>query len=559
MAVAVRIKTIVISRQAITLCIYLAVALLYTWPLLANLTSRLPVGSEEAATVPLFNLWTLNWNADRIADLYSGYWDAPIFFPQAMAFGLSDPMPFTGIMFAGLRLVTSNPFLSYNLCLLAILVLNGAAAARLATTAGVDRTAAMLVGVLAVSLPWVANELGVLQVTVLFPVLFALSYLICFLGDPSTRSGAAIGLWMAVAYLSSTYFGVILSMFIVASAALLVGRRHCNLTTAWKLTPGVLLYVLLLLPVITGQLESTENFHRNQASMSIGSAVPEHFFKLRSRSSEAGLLPWIDNGPFIDHSSAPQHLYPGTAFLVLAIAGMFVGWRSHKRRRLTVCFALFAALACALSFGSRLSLFDMAPYEVLRTLHPGFSHMRNVYRYAAFMQVGMLVLAGLALDALWRRRDRIGYGLTVTIVVASLAELLPPEPRFSPDRSYVYGPSWIARIRELPPGPLAYLPPSPGPRSIDYEAEVVTMLRGLEFNKPLLNGYSGYFPRHHRKFRRKLRDPTAADIGYLRRHNTRYVLLDRERATESAQVLFARQQGLQLLFETEKVAIYELR
>ena len=85
------------------------------------------------------------------------------------------------------------------------------------------------------------------------------------------------------------------------------------------------------------------------------------------------------------------------------------------------------------------------------------------------------------------------------------------------------------------------------------------MLRGLEFNKPLLNGYSGYFPRHHRKFRRKLRDPTAADIGYLRRHNTRYVLLDRERATESAQVLFARQQGLQLLFETEKVAIYELR
>ena len=107
--------------------LYLGFAILFTWPLLLEVGSRLPLGSESSATLPLFNLWTLSWNADRAANLFTGYWDAPIFHPQEGAFGLSDPMPATGLLFALLRLATSNPFLSYNLCLLAILVLNGVA------------------------------------------------------------------------------------------------------------------------------------------------------------------------------------------------------------------------------------------------------------------------------------------------------------------------------------------------------------------------------------------------------------------------------------------------
>lgn len=54
-------------------------ALVATWPLPLHLASRVPTGTEPTATVPLFNLWSLRWNADRLAHLYSGYWRAPIF------------------------------------------------------------------------------------------------------------------------------------------------------------------------------------------------------------------------------------------------------------------------------------------------------------------------------------------------------------------------------------------------------------------------------------------------------------------------------------------------
>src|SRR4051794_35687787 len=75
---------------------YLALAIWATWPLAGwtepdpksplarrafNFTTALPQGTESVATVPLFNLWTIWWNADRARHGFHGYWDAPIFYP----------------------------------------------------------------------------------------------------------------------------------------------------------------------------------------------------------------------------------------------------------------------------------------------------------------------------------------------------------------------------------------------------------------------------------------------------------------------------------------------
>ena len=69
------------------------------------------MGSETRATLPLFNLWTLSWNGERIPHLWFGYWDTPIFYPHAGAFGLSDPQPLTELLFAIETLFISNSFL----------------------------------------------------------------------------------------------------------------------------------------------------------------------------------------------------------------------------------------------------------------------------------------------------------------------------------------------------------------------------------------------------------------------------------------------------------------
>lgn len=61
--------------------LFLALAVAATWPLATHLVGHLPLGSEEAATVPLFNLWIMWWNSDRAAAGFADYWQAPIFYP----------------------------------------------------------------------------------------------------------------------------------------------------------------------------------------------------------------------------------------------------------------------------------------------------------------------------------------------------------------------------------------------------------------------------------------------------------------------------------------------
>ena len=536
--------------------LYLGLAILFTWPLLLEAGSRLPLGSESSATLPLFNLWTLSWNADRAAHLFSGYWDAPIFHPQEGAFGLSDPMPATGLLFAVLRLATSNPFLSYNLCLLAILALNGVAASHLAAALGAGRVPALLSGLLAVGLPWVSNELGVIQMTVLFPVLFAVAALVRFLQSPDYGRAVVLGLWAAAAYLTSNYLGVYLSLFLPLTGALLVGRAQLTAANAKRAAAAAAVCLLLVAPVLPGQLESTREFSRNEAALAIGSAVPEHFLKLRSRASAGGLVPWLGGEEFGDRSAAPQRLYPGTALSLLALAGAALSLKAGRGRRLVLCFAAFSALAFLLSFGPRAGLFGFSPYEWLREVYPGFSQMRSSFRLAAFMQVGLLALAAIGLQLLWDRRGRAGRVLAVALTVLALAEVLPPPQRFSPGREEVYSPAWVERLRQLPPGPVAYLPPSPSGRAAHFEPVLVAMLRGLEFDKPLLNGFSGYFPDHHREFRRRLRKPTSADIEYLQGRGARYLLLDLGRASPGLRGLLRRKGSLELLFETGEVGVY---
>ena len=547
-----------VSHHMVSSWAYLAIAAIFTWPLFPDLALHLPIGSEPSATVPLFNLWTLTWNANRIPEFFVGYWDAPIFYPHELAFGLSDPMPFTGLFFFLTTLATSNPFLSYNLCLLGILVFNGIAASHLCTTAGIERVPGIFAGALAVGLPWVNNELGVLQLTVLFPVFFSLSALLRFLKCSTYRRATNLAFWSAATYLSSTYFGVYLSLFLIVSTACLTTKKHVTITTAKSAGLGAAVYLLLLLPVLTGQFESTTEYSRKNSVIAKSSAVPEHFLKLRSRLSNSDLLPWIDNKNFIDTSAVPQRLYPGTVLSLLAIIGLIAGLRKRSKRRLVVCFTIVVMLAFALSLGPHFNLLEFSPYNALRKLYPGFSQMRSPFRLAVFMQIGMVLLAGLALNHLWNLYKHAGRILTVGIVTVGLIEVLPPAQHFSPDLNSIYTP-WLVRVRDLPPGPVAYLPPSPSGSASDFQSIVVAMLQGLEFEKPLLNGYSGYFPSENREFRNKFRHPKITDIDYLRERKTQYVLLDRNRASKATHAMLAQDEIVKLLFETESISVYEFQ
>ena len=159
------------------LAAYLVLAIVSTWPLARFGASALPLGTESAATVPLLNVWTIWWNADRAAHLYCGYWDAPIFAPTPGTFAFSEPMP-TTVVVAPLVWFGGHRILAYNGFLLAALTLNGWTAFRLLRSMRLRWLACVLGGGLVEMLPLVHSELGVLQMVPLCGIVWTIHALV---------------------------------------------------------------------------------------------------------------------------------------------------------------------------------------------------------------------------------------------------------------------------------------------------------------------------------------------------------------------------------------------
>ena len=109
-----------LTLSASTLSLYTFLAILSTWPLIAEVDRSLPLGQESAATVPLLGTWTVWWNCDRVASFYDAYWNAPIFHPSVNSFTYSEPMPFSSVA-APVVWMSGKAVLGYNLMLFLML------------------------------------------------------------------------------------------------------------------------------------------------------------------------------------------------------------------------------------------------------------------------------------------------------------------------------------------------------------------------------------------------------------------------------------------------------
>ncbi|HEX2675670.1 MAG TPA: hypothetical protein VHM19_03505, partial [Polyangiales bacterium] len=201
-------------------CAYALLALLVTWPLAPRLATHLPVGQLHEATVPYFNLWTLQWNADRIAHGYAGYWDAPIFYPAHGTFALSEPMTLPGLVYAPLGWAF-GALTAYGLLLLLSLMANAFAMRRLLACAGVAPLVATCGGALALGLPFVHKELGVLQLSLLAPPLCALAELRLAFRSPSRAVLIRLALAIAATLWSCVYYALLLAPLLLVAAVFL--------------------------------------------------------------------------------------------------------------------------------------------------------------------------------------------------------------------------------------------------------------------------------------------------------------------------------------------------
>jgi hypothetical protein len=480
--------------------------------------SQLPIGTEPVATVARFNLWTLEWNARGFGPFRRGYWNAPIFSPARGAFAFSDPQPLTGAVFHVLTLVGIGATVAYALILLGALTLNGIAASQLLDGLGVAFAPASLGGALMVALPFVANEFGVLQLMMVFPILFGLDALFRYFRRPDWQPAAMVGVWVAVSFLTSEYYAYFLlfALAIVTVVMVVKTKPHVAHLAHAAIAAGVAL--LLAGPFLAAQSSRIRGYAWPRDVVADLGAYPRDWFRLHASALGSHL-------PLVGTAHGTQlALYPGTMLLVLAYFGL-AGIRRNQLRWVVGLIAV-AVVASLLADGFGLDLFGWAPYEFLRDHLPGLSRIRSPYRFAVLTQVCLALLAGLGLGALWRWWRRWGAILAIALTALAIIEValtpLHTEPAIPGHNA-----DWVSYVSDQPVAPVAMIPFPASPSSVDYADTTTAMLLGLEHDHPLVNGYSGFFPARYIDLRKDMAAfPSAPTVEELRDLHVRNIVVD---------------------------------
>ncbi len=474
------------------LCLLAAIAA--TWPLLPTIASALPLGTEHEATVPLFNLWTLWWDADRVPHGLLGLWNAPIFHPLQGTFTFSEPMILQGVTLSPLWWLGVPPAAVYNLAILGTLACNGLATRSLARALGAPRGAALLVALAGVTLPYTAKVLGVLPVLPLFGTIWALAALIRFGEKGGWRTAALAVLSFAAQFLAGEQMALLSLPFLLLAGLVALTEQRFRARSIATLGALAILGALVLWPIAStvSSFHEKYGFTRSEEVVAALSAQPQDF-TTRPSSSRLAFPPREDS-----YAGDTGGLFPGFLLLGLGVAGAWLGWRQGERRLWIVCLLACVAVGGLLALGLNLKIGDWRPFASLREVVPGLRTLRSPFRAVAISQAVLAALAALALARLasWRgdTGSRAGRILALALGVLAAAENLaspgvlvptPATPRTA----------WTSWLRQQP-GKLvvAHVPLPRGLHVSDYEVEAWRMFAQIDHHRPMLNGYSGYFP-----------------------------------------------------------------
>jgi hypothetical protein len=534
---------------------FLGLALYSVWPLPTEFRTSLPQATESVATVPLFNLWTIWWNADRLAHRCSGYWDAPIFYPTPATFAFSEPQP-VSMAVAPLVWLNDTPVAAYNSYLILSLVLNGCAGAWLVRQIGGSRWAGLAGGAMLLMLPFVHWQLGVLQLVPVWGVLWTIGALREFGLQPGVRRSVMAGAALGLTYLSCAYHGLFLILLLVGAGPWLFGRNLWNWRTPVKLMPGAVVCLLLVAPVLTKQREIIRKFEFERTA--------EIITTLSAEAGDYSVTPWpqlLPGGDFADPERRPYwQLGPGNVKWLLAAVGVIIGL-VNRRLRLWTAFAIsFTALAVLLSLGLKFKIGAWIPYQLLIDWFPGMAQVRNVFRFALFAQIMTAVLAAQGLEAVtpvrwksvlawWRGRGKqrdsgvekpaepasepsVGRAWAVTGAILTLLaggmaalEVRPPRQVLFHLPPLEDNTGWISWLKQNTPpeAVVACLPFPTGVTVDDYQETTLWMTWGSCHRRRMVNGYSGFFPPPYMTLKPKMDyfpDPASLDelatmgVGY---------------------------------------------
>jgi hypothetical protein len=545
---------------------YVGLAVAFTWPLATRLSTVLPHDLGD----PGLNAWIIWWNA-HVIPLTERWWNAPAFWPSRGALAFSETLIGLSPITAPIQWLGGSPTAAYNVAFLLTFPLSALAAHALVFRLSGRHDAALIGGLVYGFNPFRVAHLPHIQVMTSYWMPLALLGLHEYVTNRKTRwlwifAGAwlmqalsngyyllffpvLLGLWMVWFAWSRTTarpLAAIIAAWVLASLPLLpmlwtYRRIHAGfgfqrsvddisvfgadlmslldaspLLRFWhlqkfhqpegELFPGFTAAALLLLFVIHSLWTSKPGGRAPRACLAL-LVVAVTFIGIAVSTVLVG--PWTIRSRrhiLLSVHSVGKPLSVGVLFLVLALAlepHVVAAWR---RRSPLMFYVLATGLMYLLCLGPRPRFlgepFMYGPYRLLMAL-PGYDVVRVPARFAMLAALCLSVVAALAYARMTQRGRWFIRAPLAAVVIAG-----------------VFVDSWFGGM-PLPALPvrlqaLESLPEGTAVLELPFgetEPDVAAMYRGMYHRRPVVNGYSGFFPPSYQVLRRWLdvRDPQMFD------------------------------------------------
>ena len=482
--------------------LFAALTVAITWPQAAQLGTHVPSYDDS-----LLSIWRISWIAHALTSA-APLVNANIFHPEQRTLAYTDAVLVQGLVAAPFIRGGAAPVLVYNLLILGSIALSGAAMCLLAQRLTGGLAPGIVAGTIFAFVTFRFDHFMHLELQATVFLALAVWWLDRAFESGRWRDMAGFGASLVLQVMSGIYYAV----FLATALAVAIPWRWVSLPADRRLRFAKQLAVvglvsgLVAAPYLAIYMQNRSSVgERADSEVRLYSATPLNYLS----SDPANLL----HGAWSERlGRSERRLFPGFLALGLAAFGLR-GWSSRKNT-----IVIIGVVGFVLSLGLNTPI-----YALLRELVFTYRGLRAPARAAALVYLALAVLAAYGWRAVLARRP--GWRVTGTAVLVGLLFLeyltLP-----SAGLALPFPPPAVARWLAQQPRSVVVEFPLPKADELHTIHDGMYMYGSIFHWQPLLNGYSGFYPRSYIELIERMREfPSEQAIRYLKEREVDLIVL----------------------------------
>ena len=484
--------------------LFVVLTVMMTWPQAAHMSSYVYDADD-----PLLSIWRISWIAHILPAHPLELFNGNIFYPEPRTLAYTDSVLLQGLVGAPLIWAGVSNVAVYNTLLLLSIGLSGWAMWRYALHLTGDTVAAFLAGIIFAFVPYRFDHFHHLELqATVFPPLTLLYF------DRVLESRSRREAWLTMAcFTGQVYSCIYYSVFLATALLFIAGYRLVRMPSDERTRVIRLMVVpVVASAVIAAPYAAAYLLNRSSLGDRIDRDVYLYSATLRNylATSEFNLL----YGRTSEWFGQPERLlFPGITAVVLAMVGL----AQFDRTRITLAIAGVTGFVLSLGLNTPV-------YAALRLVVTPYRGLRAPARASILLFLAISALAAFGYARLVRERSAtirhlVAALLAVFLVgeyVTSLGAWLtvPRQP------AEVY--RWLAKQQR---SVVVEVPFAKADR-LHAIADGLYMFNSTYHWQPIVNGYSGFFPKSFYEMSDFMRQfPDERSMAYLKQRGVDIIVV----------------------------------